>query len=221
MLEVRDYSIVELRELLGTKDKQGIDRKLTGYGVEFTSSGWADNRIYTITAISTPFKLYAITKLGIPAQADFTKIQNLYFYFFCVDGFAEWPMVEMEAILEEDGKKISSKTISKWLKYLEHLDYVKFSQCEFTYYAIYKTTDGTQLYREISREKYLEGWRIYFDSRDEEGCESAYIKLRNHIGGHPYKRPSVDYNIAYTDEIAELIEVINASFMDEWPRHQI
>ena len=30
MLEVRDYSIVELRELLGTKDKQGIDRKLTG-----------------------------------------------------------------------------------------------------------------------------------------------------------------------------------------------
>ena len=215
MLEVRDYSIAELRVLLGTKDKQGIDRKLTGYGVEFTSSGWADNRIYTITAISNPFKLYAITKLGIPAQADFTKIQNLYFYFFCVDGFADWPMVEMEAILEEDGKKVSPKTISKWLKYLEHLDYVKFSQCEFTYYAIYKTTDGTQLYREISREKYLEGWRIYFDSRDEEGCESAYIKLRNHIGGHPYKRPSVDYNIAYTDEIAELIEVINASFMDE------
>ena len=215
MLEIRNYSIAELRELLGTKDKQGIDRKLTGYGVEFTSSGWADNRIYTITAISNPFKLYAITILGIPAQADFTKIQNLYFYFFCVDGFADWPMVEMEAILEEDGKKISSKTISKWLKYLEHLDYINFSQGEFTYYAIYKTTDGTQLYREISREKYLEGWRIYFESRDEEGCESAYIKLRNHIGGHPYKRPSVDYNIAYTDEIAELIEVINASFMDE------
>ena len=215
MLEIRDYNIAELRELFGTKDKQGIDRKLTGYGVEFTSSGWGDNRIYTITAIPNSFKLYAITKLGIPAQADFTKIQNLYFYFFCVDGFADWPMVEMEAILEEDGKKISPKTISKWLHYLERLDYVKFSQCEFTYYAIYKTTNGTQLYREISRETYLEGWRIYFDSRDEEGCESAYIKLRNHIGGHPYKRPSVDYNIAYTAEIAELIEVINASFMDE------
>ena len=214
MLEIRDYSIAELRELFGTKDKHGIDRKLTGYGVEFTSSGWADNRIYTITAIPNPFKLYAITKLGIPAQADFTKIQNLYFYFFCVDGFADWPMTEMEAILEEDGKRISPKTISKWLHYLERLDYVKFSQCEFTYYAIYKATNGTQLYREISREKYLEGWRIYFDSRDEEGCESAYIKLRNHIGGHPYKRPSVDYNIAYTAEIAELIEVINASYMD-------
>ena len=214
MLEIRDYSIAELRELLGTKDKQCIDRKLTGYGVEFSSAGWADKRIYTITDIPDPFRIYAITKLGIPAQADFTKIRNLYFYFFCVDGFADWPMTEMEAILEEDGKRISPKTISKWLHYLEHLDYVKFSQCEFTYYAIYKTTDGIQLYREISKEAYLEGWRIYFDSRDEEGCGSAYSKLRNHIGGHPYKRPSVDYNIAYTAEIAELIEVINASYMD-------
>ena len=119
MLEIRDYSITELRELLGTTDKQGIDRKLTGYGVEFSSAGWADNRIYTITAIPDPFKMYAITKLGIPAQADFTKIRNLYFYFFCVDGFADWPMTEMEAILEEDGKRISPKTISKWLHYLE------------------------------------------------------------------------------------------------------
>ena len=214
MLEVRDYSIAELRTVLGTQEKQGIDRKLTGYGVEFTSSGWADSRIYSITAIPDPFKMYAIAKLGIPAQADFTKIRNLYFYFFCVDGFADWPMTEMEAILEEDGKRISPKTISKWLHYLEHLDYVKFSQCEFTYYAIYKTSNGTQLYREISKEAYLEGWRIYFDSRDEEGCGSAYSKLRNHIGGHPYKRPNVDYNIAYTAEIAELIEVINASYMD-------
>lgn len=214
MLEIRDYSIAELRELLGTKDKQGIDRKLTGYGVEFSSTGWADNRIYTITAIPDPFRIYAITKLGIPAQADFTKIRNLYFYFFCVDGFADWSMTEMEAILEEDGKRISPKTISKWLKYLEHLDYIKFSQCDFTYYAIYKTTNGTKLYNEISKDTYLEGWRIYFDSRDEEGCGCAYIKLYNHIGGHPYKRPSVDYNIAYTAEIEELIEVINASYMD-------
>ena len=214
MLEIRDYSIAELRTILGTKDKQGIDRKLTGYGVVFSSAGYGDGRVYTITRIPDPFKIYAITKLGIPAQADFTKIQNLYFYFFCVEGFAEWPLVEMEAILEEDGQKISSKTISKWLKYLEHLDYVKFSQCDYTYYAIYKTTNGTKLYKEISKDTYLEGWRIYFDSRDEEGCGCAYIKMTNHIGGHPYKRPSVDHNVAYTAEIAELIEVINASYMD-------
>ena len=45
MLERRAYGIAELRELFGTKAKQGIDRKLEGYGIEFSSSGRADNRI--------------------------------------------------------------------------------------------------------------------------------------------------------------------------------
>ena len=119
MLEVRDYGIGELREILGTKEKQGIDRKLKGYGFEFCSTGRGERRIYTIKSIPDPFRIYAITKLGVPPQADFTIIRNLYFYFFCVEGFSEMPYVEMEAILEADGKKISSKTISKWLKYLE------------------------------------------------------------------------------------------------------
>ena len=46
MLELRDYSIAELRTILGTKDKQGIDRKLTGYGVAFSSAGYGDGRVY-------------------------------------------------------------------------------------------------------------------------------------------------------------------------------
>ena len=74
MLEVRDYSIGELREILGTKEKQGIDRKLKGYGFEFCSTGWGESRIYTIKSIPDPFRIYAITKLGVPPQADFTII---------------------------------------------------------------------------------------------------------------------------------------------------
>ena len=109
--------------------------------MEFTSNGWADKRIYTIKSIPDPFRMYAITKLGIPAQADFTKIRNLYFYFFFVDGFAEWPFGEMEAIMEEDGMDVSSKTISKWLTYLHHLDYINFSRSDFVYYSINKV-DG-------------------------------------------------------------------------------
>lgn len=213
MLEVRDYSIAELRAELGTTDKQGIDRKLKGYGIKFYSSGRGNKRIYTIKSVPDPFRIYAITKLGIPAQADFTKIRNLYFYFFCVDGFADWPMVKMEAILEEDGKKISQKTISKWLKYLEKLDYILFSRSDFTYYVINKV-NGESQYKEISKEKYLEGWHIYFDSKDEEGCGCAYIKMTNHIGGHPYKRAKFDENAFYLKDIEELIEVINESFLD-------
>lgn len=214
MLEVRDYSIAELREMLRTKEKQGIDRKLKGYGVEFCSTGWGERRIYTIKSIPDPFRIYAITKLGVPPQADFTLIRNLYFYFFCVDRFAEMPLVEMESILEEDGMKASSKTISKWLNYLARLGYINFSRSDFTYYAITKE-NGIKYYKEISRELYLEGWHIYFDCRDEEGTYSAYVKMTHHIGGHPYKKAQFTENAFYLKDIEELIETINDSFLDE------
>ena len=214
MLECKDYRIAELRELFGTKEKQGIDRKLKGYGVEFTSAGWADNRIYTIKSIPDPFKMYAITKLGIPAQADFTKIRNLYFYFFFVDGFAEWPLGEMEAIMEEDGVRVSSKTISRWLTYLHHLEYINFSRKDFVYYAINKI-NGVKVYHEISKQLYLEGWHIYFDLRDEEGWSSAYYKMKNHIGGHPSKKAKFDVNGLRLAEIEELMEIVNDSFLGQ------
>lgn len=213
MLEIRQYSIAELREVLGTKDKQGIDRKLKGYGITFHSAGRAEKRVYTIEGIPDPFKMYAITKLGIPAQADFMKIRNLYYYFFCVDGFAELPQLEMEAILEEDGYKMSYKVISKWLNYLEHLDYISLSTSEFTYYAINRVND-IKIYHEISRDLYLNGWHLYFETKDVEGTESAYIKMTRLVGGHPYKKPKIEENIILKAEIEELIDVINESFLN-------
>ena len=94
MLKVGKYPIGELKKLLGTADKQGIDRKLTRYGVAFSSTGWADSRVYDITNIPDPFRLYCVLMLGIPAQADFAKIRNLYYYFFCVEGFTELPLIQ-------------------------------------------------------------------------------------------------------------------------------
>lgn len=215
MLEIRDYRITELRELFGTKDKQGIDRKLKAYGVDFTfDDGWADNRIYTIKSIPDPFKMYAITKLGIPAQADFTKIRNLFFYFFFVDGFAEWTYTEMEAIMEEDGMKVNSKTIAKWLKYLQHLDYISFSRSEFVYYSI-KKVNNQKIYTEIPKKLYLEGWHIYFGLVEEYGSGVAYQRLRQHIGGHPHKRALFDKNVLFSAEIEELMEVVNDSFLGQ------
>lgn len=215
MLEIRDYRIAELRELFGTKDKQGIDRKLKGYGVEFTAdNGRGDNRIYTIKSVPDPFKMYAITKLGIPAQADFTKIRNLFFYFFFVDGFAEWPFGEMEAIMEEDGVHVSSKTISKWLMYLHHLDYINFSRSEFVYYSINKV-DGQKIYTEIPKELYLEGWHIYFGLVKTEGSGVAYYQMRQHVGGHPHKRALFGMNVIFSAEIEELMEVVNDSFLGQ------
>ena len=40
MLEEKKYPISEIREILGTQSKQGIDRKLKGYNIEFDSDGF-------------------------------------------------------------------------------------------------------------------------------------------------------------------------------------
>ncbi len=207
MLKVGTYSIVELKQILGTKDKQGIDRKLDRYGVEYTSKGWADKREYTISKIADPFKLYCVVELGIPAQADFEKIRNLYYYFFCVEGFTDLPLVEMAKVMEAEGVKIARQTITKWIDYLRRLDYINFTKSDCAYYAISRK-QGKRICKEITRQEYNNAWCIYFDCRDVEGCASAYEKMYNSIGGNPYKKPIYYQNAIKEAEIEELIEII-------------
>ena len=58
MLANRDYPNAEMEELLRTKGKQNIDRKLGRYGIDFSSDGYGDSRIYTINRIpDDPFKV--------------------------------------------------------------------------------------------------------------------------------------------------------------------
>ena len=44
MLAKKSYSIAEMEELLRTKGKQNIDRKLERYGIGFTSDGYGSSR---------------------------------------------------------------------------------------------------------------------------------------------------------------------------------
>lgn len=47
MLEIgRSYSKTEMTQILATKSKQGIDRKLSRYGVEFDVCGRGEKAIY-------------------------------------------------------------------------------------------------------------------------------------------------------------------------------
>ena len=124
MLANRTYSIAEIEDLLKTKGKQNIDRKLERYGIDFSSDGHGSSRAYTIKHIPDPFKVYAIVKLGIPAQANFTKIRNLYYFLFCAEWFAEAPLIEMERILEAEGVPMARQTITKWPNYLQHINYI-------------------------------------------------------------------------------------------------
>ena len=208
MLKTGSYSFSELKEVLGTKDKQATDRKLTRYGVEYSSTGWADNRTYTITHIPDPFRLYCVIKLGIPAQADFDKIRNLYYYFFCVEGFTDLPLIEMAKVMEDEGVPASRQFVSKWIEYLRHLDYINFTGSECAYYAISRDGANNRICKDITRAEYCNAWSIYFEWRDTEGCGLAYARMYNTIGGHPYKKPIYQENALKYAEIQELIDII-------------
>ena len=208
MLKVGKYPIGELKRLLGTADKQGIDRKLTRYGITFTSTGWADQREYTIHSIPDPFKLYCVLMLDIPAQSDFDKIRNLYYYFFCAEDFTTLPLIEMAKVMEAEGVPASRQFVSKWIAYLRHLDYINFTSAECEYYAISRDEQNNRVCKVISRADYISAWAIYFEWRGLEGCAAAYSRMYNTIGGHPYKKPIYQENALKYAEIQELIDII-------------
>lgn len=214
MLEIRKYTKNELSAVLGTNTKQGIDRKLQRYGVEFVSTGWGQNLMYEIQEVPDRFKLFCITEMGISASADFTKLRNFCYYIFCDDEFAELPIVEMERIMSEDGVPMARQSISKWIEYLERIDYISLNKTDCKYYAITKTPDNQKHYTEISKELYCKGWALYWKTRNIEGTNTAYQKMFDLIGGHPCKRPKMEHNAIYQKEIEKLIELVNESFLE-------
>ena len=208
MLEAKKYSVAELSAILGSTGKQAIDRKLERYGVEYTSSGRGSSLTYEITKISDPFKVYCITKLGIPAQADFEKIRNLYYYFFCDDGFADLPLIEMAEYMEAEGVPASRQFVTKWLEYLKHINYIHFDNRDCKYYAIEKTPSKEKICHEITRKEFGQAWAIYHQHKYTEGCACAYALMYNTLGGHPYKKPIYYENAIMFQEIQELIDII-------------
>lgn len=213
MFEKRNYPVGEMEELLNTSGKQNIDRKLRRYGVGFSSDGRGRRLVYTIESLPDPFKVYAIVKLGIPAQANFMKIRNLYYFLFCAEGFSDNPLIEMERIMDAEGIPMARQTITKWLNYLQHLDYIILSADNIKYYVIRKTSIGRE-YNEVDAETYKKGWAIYHHWKMIEGSANAYCRMYNTIGGHPYKKPEIVENAILQNEINELIEVINESILE-------
>lgn len=67
MIEIREYTKEEISDILHTNGKQGIDRKLNRYGIEFTSNGRGANLMYSINKITNP--LYRPQKLDKRAVA--------------------------------------------------------------------------------------------------------------------------------------------------------
>lgn len=212
MIELKTYTKAEMAEILHTAARQGITRKLTGYDIKYTCDGEGEDLKITIHAINNPFKVFCITELGIPAQADFTKLRNLFYYLFCCEGFAGLPLIQMAEKMDADGRHFSREKIGKWLAYLQEIDYIAFDKADCTYYAISTAPGGTKLHREISKQQYNTGWKIYFENISEEGTHGAYTRMRNYIGGHPYKKAKMMPNAFYIQQINQMIDIINESF---------
>ena len=214
MLEERPYSISELREILGTYKKQGIDRKLTRYGVQYISEGRGENRVYTIQKITDKFKVYCITKFGLAAQCNFEKIRNIFYYCLCDDNFINLPHVEQERIIDEECEEhISRGCISRWIRFLGNIEYAHLNRYECSYFVIINQ-NGRKTYQETTKNAYNTGWKIYWESI-EQGSITAYFKMRTYLGGHPYKKYRIEINGIYKNEINTLIEIINESFLSQ------
>ena len=81
------YSYEEMSAYLGTRNNQGIERKLRNYGVEFTRTRRGATAQYTIKHLADPFKLCAVFDLGFPCNTDIDKLTEYTYYLINDDEF--------------------------------------------------------------------------------------------------------------------------------------
>lgn len=218
MLELRTYTKDELAAIIETNDNQGIRRKLQRNQIEFTTSGFGRTLKFEIKAIHDPFKIYALWDLKVNPHADFMKIRNLFYFFFCYEGFRDLPLIQMADMLEENNCPVSRPTITKWINHLESIDYVTSLKSDCLYYRIYKDKDR-KVPVEITKEKYCEAWKIYFKVKSEcNDSGEAYFEMYHFLHGHPYKKPKVYNNVFYQKDIEFMIELLNDSFLNNPPK---
>ena len=135
MLEIgQTYPKPELSRIFGTRDKQGLDRKLIRYGIAFDVCGRGESATYTITAITDPFKVFAITELGFDGGTDFTKLRNFYYHFFEDEVFMAMPDEVKEVRMREMGQPVSRQTIANYTPRLETNNLINRHTNNFIYY---------------------------------------------------------------------------------------
>lgn len=112
MLELRTYTKAELVEIFGTKDRQGLTRKLQRYGIKYRTSGRGENLTFTITETADPFKIFCIDELGYDGRTDFVKLRNFLYCFLNDDEFRAMPDEVKAKRMDKAGKYICRQTIA-------------------------------------------------------------------------------------------------------------
>ena len=162
MLRITTYTREDLMEIFNTTRIDSIKRSLDRLGYKYETAGRGKTYTLTITETPDPFKMFCINELGISAQSDFTILRTFFYYFFCDEEFQSLPIGEMERILIEEGKPITRKTLSKWIKYLENKAMMERFKQKFELFKLKPTNDAAKklIDKELKRVNKLDGCLI-------------------------------------------------------------
>lgn len=214
MLECKAYPAPEMWQMLGVKDNQGAQRKLSRYCVRFFVNGWGKNASFNITAIDDPFKVYCILEMGFDANCDFKKLRN-YLFFLLGEGEYCWlPDEPMEKYMRSKGFYLSRQTITKYREHLERLNYIHGG--DFIYYRVYRDDRDRQCYQQVEKEEYNKAWRVYWDMRnDGADSELAFACMYSAFGGVPRKQAKPIKNAFHLKELNYLLDLVSTSIYNE------
>ena len=218
-LTMRDYPLGVLENLIGSRGKQGVERKLTKYGYGFTSAGWGKQRIYTITALPNAqarFKSYCVFSLGFDPNTDFVKLRDFVFYLENDYDFCGLPDEMMEEYLRLEGCGMSRATIGSYRRRLENLGLIA-PMGDFVYYRV-KKNYGVQEHEIITAEEYNKAWKSYHKWRaahPDEDSRPAYAHMYNEFRGVPRKQATIVANAINIAELNTLFDLASNSIMEE------
>ena len=222
VLELKDYPIGLLENIIKTKGKEATDRKLKSYGYGFSSdNGTGRNRIYTITSLPDSFhqfRYYCVFSLGLSPNMRFEKFRDFIYLFLGDEDFNWRPDEQKEEYTRLLGRGITRQTIAKYTSILDRLGYVVLFTGDFVYYKVYKDAKGFQKQEIIEKEEYSAAWKLYWNYKDEhpeKGSRYAYAVMYERLGGVPRKQRKPDFNAWYKDELSYLLELATNSILDE------
>ena len=213
MFREKEYTIMEMREITGTKDRQGIREKLNNYAIEFDESGWGKTVVFDIKNIPDKLKVFFVIDLKVPAQTDFTKLKYFLYYFFCDETFAQIPDEAKAERLKKDKNDISRQTIAKYIARLDTLNLISKNTDNYVYYF------ASGNYREnTTKETYSKAWKEYWQNKSNGySTADAINEMRYNYGGVARKYPIPEWNGIYLEEINYIIDLVCESIENELP----
>ena len=214
MLEIRDYSKAEMTAMFGTRDMEGLKRKMRGYGIVFDVNGRGENAVFTIREITDPFKIYCITELGYDGRTDFQKVLYFLFYFFNDPEFRAMPDEVKEVRTNDAGHHISRSTIANYTAKLDSKNLIDRNTNNFIYYFAFKQTQ-----RIVEREEYLQAWHEHWERR-RDGWDnySSITQMFADYGGVARKQAIPEINGIYTEQIEYLNTLVIETIAKEIER---